>query len=285
MPIFAPLFLSALFFLGAAHADPLPKIFTAGMRGGYYGTDSVYEHSQGYLLDLKGQVVVGDPRRTNFTADIDAMAKIRNNQIDFSDADATFKARYLKEGRWGFELSALPIHYRFDDLFYELSAVEVSAVLKLAESREQQLTARAGVNPYTKRYYIDNYVDTDQAKFKAVERSARMPIAVEYRYGAGARSKFEIRAVAVYVLRVGRDSLDRSSGTIGSKELEGRNFYAHSAVGEGELNFRVSNYNGRATYLNGTVRAEYESHSQDFGVQVSRSSGRMLALGGLLVRF
>ena len=290
MKIFALIYL--LIAAGtSAFADSSPKVFDLGMRAGRYESDSVYEDSKGTLLDVSGALVLGDSFRSNLKLDLDLMAKVRDGQGDFSDANVTLKGRYLKEGRWGFEVSGLPFKYSRDDIFYELSFVEVSAVLKIAEGKGHQLLALAGINPFTTRNSLNTYESTETAtaktRFATLEYSVRLPISIEYKYKRG--KKLTITAIAHYVLRAGRDSLNKVE-TYGIRvpqvtELEHKNFLGHNLAGVGEINYRLTNSRGKQLLLNGTVQAELDSHVQDFGVQVSRVSTRLMTMAGVIVRF
>lgn len=362
-------------------------IFDAKVGGGVYSTDSAAKKSTGGLIDVSGVLVIGDPDRSNIKVDMGLLSTVRDGGVELVEADVSAKGRYFENGRFGFEVAGLPFKYRKDDRYYELSVIEVSAVVKLAEGGGHQVIAKAGINPFTKRtyrnaydsftthydpvavsdgfiyspdyaevygapsYYHDRAADGGWADnsevyfgggtltsrvdthFDTSERSVRFPIAVEYKYDNG--KKLTINAMAYYTLRVGRDSLQQvdnwrdqydgyvsysnvhwntcyeydSEGhvrgsyycdpynvqyggegriveyTTNTTELAGTGFTAHTVGGKAEANYKVFENEHMKLLLNGTVRAELDTHVLDGEVGLFRTSKRFGASAGAVVRF
>lgn len=363
-------------------------IFDVKTGGGYYSTDSAAKQSTGGMIDVSGVLVIGNAKRSNMTAEIGLVSAVRDGGTELTEADVTFRGRYLEDGKFGFEVSALPFKYRKDDRYYEFSGIEVSALMKVAEGGGHQLVAKAGINPFVHRGYGNdfgsyntNYApeavgsgsfnipdsahvfgapfyqhdpDVDynyfhdnrdvyfgggtrttsvNTSFDTGENSIRFPIALEYKYDNG--QKLTINATAYYTLRVGRDSLaqvdkwrDQYDGYVSysnvhwdicydtdedgdeysyycnpqntqyagegriidgywnETELAAKTFVGHTVGGKGEVNYEVFKNNTVKVLLNGTVRAELDSHVMvDGDVGTARTSKRFGALAGAIVRF
>lgn len=362
-------------------------IFDAKVGGGVYSTDSAAKKGTSGLIDVSGVLVIGDANRSNIKVDMGLLSTVRDGGVEVVEADIAAKGRYLEDGKFGFEVAGLPFKYRKDDRYYELSVIEVSAIVKLAEGNGHQLIAKAGINPFTKRTYKNPYdsfttyydpvevsdgffynpsyaevygapahvhdpavngtwndnrevyygggtmTSSVNTSFDSSERSIRFPVAVEYKYDDG--KKLTINAMAYYTLRMGRDSLQQvdnwrdqydgyvsysnvhwqtcydydSEGRVVDSyycnpyniqyqgqgrvverssyvtELAGKGFTAHTVGGKAEANYKVFENEYMKLLLNGTVRAELDTHVMDGTVGAVRTSKRLGATAGAIVRF
>lgn len=136
-------------------------IFDAGVNSG------VFRHADGLgnkqvnpMVEINGALVIGDLDASNVSVDMGMITTVRDGGAKVTTADVALKGRYLpRENRVGFEAS-IPFKYRRDDNYYEFSALEVSAIVKVAEGNGHQLLAKVGLNPFTKRTYGNNFGTT-----------------------------------------------------------------------------------------------------------------------------
>ncbi|MEW6055068.1 MAG: hypothetical protein AB1540_00510 [Bdellovibrionota bacterium] len=148
-------------------------IFDTKVGTGTYHASGYTEGSTRGVVDLKGVLMIGDPDRLSGRIDMGFMAGIRDQRASIAEWEVSAKGRYFFNKTWGIELTGFPGIVGLPgkgveaDRYLELSLIEVSVVAKMHKSKDQELLARIGINPYTKRTYESSF-ESSQTRSDAV---------------------------------------------------------------------------------------------------------------------